>query len=97
MSETKKVFIAGAGGIGKAVALMLADYYKEEIEIVIGDVRVEACQNALKYISLGVGTNYNPVKIITMPAQGITAELEKILNNGHILLDCLPSRARGAR
>lgn len=90
MSETKKVFIAGAGGIGKAVALMLADYYKEEIEIVIGDVKMEACQNALKYVSLGVGTNYNPVKIITMPAQGITAELEKILNNGHILLDCLP-------
>ena len=53
MSETKKVFIAGAGGIGRAVALMLADYYKEEIEIVIGDVRGEACQNALKYISSG--------------------------------------------
>ena len=90
MSETKKVFVAGAGGIGRAVALMLAEYYKAEIEIVLGDVKADACHQALKYISAGLADGYNPVKIITIPAQGISEEWEIILNRSHIILDCLP-------
>ena len=53
--RSKNIFIAGAGGIGRAVALMLTDHYQDELGITIGDVNFEAAEHALDGVALFLG------------------------------------------
>ncbi|MEP7266360.1 MAG: saccharopine dehydrogenase C-terminal domain-containing protein [Saprospiraceae bacterium] len=90
MNQKKSVFIAGAGGIGRAVALMLSDFYKDEIEIYIGDINGKACVQALNFVHAGLGNEHCPVKIIEMAAEHQSGEVESALKKCQIILDCLP-------
>ncbi len=84
-----KIFIAGSGGIGRAVALMLSDYYKDQITVYIGDSNAKACENALKWILSGL--DFKPmISLVKMPGQGASEEMTTILKSCHIMLDCLP-------
>lgn len=86
----KSVFIAGAGGIGRAVALMLADHYQDDITITLGDINMDACKSALRFIANGLGLKYNPVEILKISSEGITDEIRSHLSKAQIILDCLP-------
>lgn len=89
MTRPKNIFIAGAGGIGRAVALMLADHYKEELRITIGDINLGAADHALRWIHMA--TEYaEGVEVTQMPAQGSTPEMDSILSSCQVVLDCLP-------
>ncbi len=47
---TKKIFIAGSGGIGEAVALLLREWSKFETEIFLGDISEENLQKVKEFI-----------------------------------------------
>ncbi|MEP7322744.1 MAG: saccharopine dehydrogenase C-terminal domain-containing protein [Saprospiraceae bacterium] len=90
MTRSKNIFIAGAGGIGRAVALMLTDHYQDELGITIGDVNFEAAEQALKWIRSGSDGAGDRVQIIPMTKKGSSEELDAILRSCDIILDCLP-------
>ena len=48
---TKKIFIAGAGGIGEAAALLLREWTEFEIEIYLGDISGESLQRAQSFVT----------------------------------------------
>ena len=39
-----KIFIAGAGGIGRAAALLILDAQGWDCEVIIGDVSADQCE-----------------------------------------------------
>lgn len=85
------VVVAGAGGIGRAVALLLAEWAAFDVEIWIGDARPEAAREAASWLT----QNPNPSRPVTvhpfhLPAEGINDEFRAALSAGEILLDCLP-------
>ena len=47
---TKKIFIAGAGGIGEAAALLMREWAEFETEIFIGDISEENLHKAKNFV-----------------------------------------------
>ena len=47
---TKKIFIAGAGGIGEAAALLLREWSEFETEIYLGDVSPDNLEKAVNFV-----------------------------------------------
>lgn len=84
-----KIFIAGAGGIGKAVGLILmnADFFKTEI--VLGDISEEALEETKRFISEGIGSDYG-ISTFLMSKSDHDENLPGILASCNIILDCLP-------
>ena len=89
MKETSQIVIAGAGGIGRAVALMLADHYGDALRIYIGDQNPKACESAIQWIRSGK-VNPEHIRTFNMPAAGSHEEMDSILKSSRIVLDCLP-------
>ena len=56
---TKKIFIAGSGGIGEAVALFLREWSKFETEIYLGDISEENLQKAKDFVIAKFAENSN--------------------------------------
>jgi saccharopine dehydrogenase-like NADP-dependent oxidoreductase len=83
------VVVAGAGGIGRAVALLLSEWATFEVELWIGDARAEAAQDAAAWLALGAG---KPLRVhpFHLPAEGVNDAFRAALEAGDILLDCLP-------
>ena len=54
MVGSHKVIIAGAGGIGKAVGLLLAEVPDMAADIFIGDINYEAAISVSKWLLEGV-------------------------------------------
>lgn len=83
------VVVAGAGGIGRAVSLLLAEWAAFDVEIWIGDARAEAAQEAAAWLAQNPS---RPVSVhpFHLPAEGVNDELRAALAAGEILLDCLP-------
>lgn len=84
-----KILIAGAGGIGKATGLILAEKSDFDCEIYIGD-RYEASSLASKKFIDEGAANGCKVEAFTIPESGLSDEFEKVLNDCDIILDCLP-------
>ncbi|MFK8007780.1 MAG: saccharopine dehydrogenase family protein [Saprospiraceae bacterium] len=84
-----KIVIAGAGGIGRAVGLILAENKSFETKIFIGDLYLKVAKDAAKWIEEGLGES-DDVTPFDMPAEGVSDEMIEILKTSDILLDCLP-------
>ncbi len=89
MSASHKIVIAGAGGIGSAVGLLLAEWSDLPLEIAIGDVEAERSAAAAEWIREGQSGSV-PVHSFAMPAAGSDETLERVLAGADVLLDCLP-------
>lgn len=85
-----KIFIAGAGGIGQAAALILSEYKNIlESTIYLGDISDSALQASKNFVIEGCS---HPAKVATvlMPMSGSNDELDNTLQACDVLLDCLP-------
>jgi len=84
-----KIVIVGAGGIGRAVGLILAENKSFETKIFIGDLYMKVAREAANWIEDGIETQ-GVVTPFDMPAEGVNDEMTEILKTSDILLDCLP-------
>jgi saccharopine dehydrogenase-like NADP-dependent oxidoreductase len=84
-----KIFIAGSGGIGKAVGLILmnADFF--DTEIVLGDISPTALDEAKRFITQGVGSDKGITTLLMRNEEDQIVNYS-ILSECNILLDCLP-------
>ena len=84
-----KIFIAGAGGIGRAAALMILDAQNWDCEVVIGDIDQHQLEEAASWIQLGIGRKAK-LSTFLMPKEENPEAYAPVLNDTHVLLDCLP-------
>ncbi|HMW39925.1 MAG: saccharopine dehydrogenase NADP-binding domain-containing protein [Saprospiraceae bacterium] len=89
MLDRSKVIIAGAGGIGRAVGLILADSPGIDAEIYIGDMDKSVAQNIAQWIREGSST-VCPVEGFEIDRSTLSNEMDYVFHSGDILLDCLP-------
>ncbi len=87
--ETKKFIIAGAGGIGRAVGLILADKPGFDSEIFIGDISKSLALEVSQWITEGSSSVCNIEAFEINPKQ-LTNEMDYVFKSGDIILDCLP-------
>jgi len=89
MSTKHQVVIAGAGGMGSATGLLLRELGDFEVDLFVGDASRERANAAAAWIREG-STKAGEVHAFHLPAAGTSAELDGVLAQGDILLDCLP-------
>ena len=89
MNKHFNVIIAGAGGIAEAAGLILAEWSKVTPTLFIGNRRLSKAQRVAKWIEDG-NTKDCQAKGFHLPEEGFPDEMKNILENGDILLDCLP-------
>ncbi|WP_111709961.1 saccharopine dehydrogenase family protein [Lutibacter citreus] len=89
MRKHYNIVIAGAGGIAKAVGLLLVEWSEVTPTLYIGNRTLSKALKVAKWIK--EGTN-KPcfIKGFHLPEEGITNEMEEIMQQSDILLDCLP-------
>ncbi|PRZ22026.1 saccharopine dehydrogenase family protein [Flavobacterium granuli] len=89
MKKHYNIIIAGAGGIAEAVALLLNEWSELTPTIFIGDRSLPKAQNVAQWIQEG-STKPSNIKAYHLPENGISDEMKAILQQGDIILDCLP-------
>ncbi len=84
------IFIAGAGGIGQAAALILSEY-KDILEstIYLGDISDTALFNSKQFVLEGCSHEAR-VHTVLMPISGSNDDLNDVLVKCDVILDCLP-------
>lgn len=87
--EKHSIFVAGAGGIGKAVALLLREMADFEVDIYLGDVKLEAAQDTCDWLTKG-SSRGGIVEAIPMPESETDDALNSALEKCEVILDCLP-------
>jgi hypothetical protein len=87
----KRVLIAGAGGMGSAVGLLLRELGTFEVDLLVGDSDERRAQTAAAWIREG-STRPGKVQPFHLPAALVSPELEQALAASDLLLDCLPGR-----
>lgn len=90
MAQRPTIFIAGSGGIGRALALLLRNEKSMAAEVVLGDLSQVAADEAAAFASVEVPTDAPAARGMTMPAEGSSAELDAVLEKADAILDCLP-------
>lgn len=90
MKNEKRIAILGAGGIGRAVALILAEWGDEAYDLFIGDAYPETAKAAEVWIKEGMVESESTVTSFVMPKEGSSEELENVLRQCQVVLDCLP-------
>lgn len=91
MSRKHQVVIAGAGGMGSAVGLLLRELGDFEVDLFVGDANAERAKTAAAWIREG-SERPGDVHSFHLPAEGTNTELDEALTQAHILLDCLPGK-----
>ncbi len=85
---TKKIFIAGSGGIGEAAALILREWSEFETEIYLGDVSEDLLQKARHFV---VRDSLKTSKIETVLMTGEANDaMKSAFEKCDVLLDCSP-------
>ncbi len=84
-----KIFIAGAGGIGRAAALLILYAQDWDCLVVLGDVSQHQLDDARQWIEKGIGKNQN-LETFLMPSNGDPDAFRTVLEDAHVMLDCLP-------
>ena len=79
-----KVFIAGSGGIGTAVAILLRHIWEESVDIIFGDRLLSIAQQACQHVE-----DIGPAEG-TLNAVEMAGDWETKVSHCDILLDCLP-------
>ena len=87
--SNKKIIIAGAGGIGRAVGLILKEMSDQTYDLYLGDISEEQANSAVKFIKES-STKAGEVHALIMPMEGLNDGLSKALEAADIVLDCLP-------
>ncbi|MEO0662790.1 MAG: saccharopine dehydrogenase C-terminal domain-containing protein, partial [Planctomycetota bacterium] len=90
MAQRPTIFIAGSGGIGRALALLLRNEPSTAAEVVLGDLSLDAAGSATEYANVDVPTDAPPARGIAMPAEGTSDELLEVLAAADAIVDCLP-------
>lgn len=86
---TKKIFVAGSGGIGEAAALLLREWAEFEVEIILGDVSAENLRRAKDFVTHG-SERTSKVETVLMAADGISDQMKTAFESCDALLDCSP-------
>lgn len=86
---TKKIFIAGSGGIGEAAALLLREWADFETEIFLGDISESSLQNAKDFV-LQNSQKGSKVATVLMTTAGENDAMKAAFADCDILLDCAP-------
>ena len=84
-----KVLITGAGGIGRAVALILATNPAMDAKIFLGDANESQLEQAEQWIREGASNKIDLV-MVKMTRGETSEEMQHALEQADILLDCLP-------
>ncbi|MBK8955174.1 MAG: saccharopine dehydrogenase NADP-binding domain-containing protein [Saprospiraceae bacterium] len=84
-----KVIIAGAGGIGKAAGLILAEQPDFDCEIFLGDLYPEVAEEAADWIRKGASSLIQ-IENFQIDPSTTSDHMDYVLKSGDILLDCLP-------
>ena len=82
-----KIFIAGAGGIGRAAALLILDAQGWDCEVIIGDVSADQLAEANEWIQLGIGKKAR-LGTFLMPADGNADNFASVLSDARIIDVC---------
>ncbi|MGH0053249.1 MAG: saccharopine dehydrogenase family protein, partial [Sphaerochaetaceae bacterium] len=82
-----KIIIVGAGGIGRACGLMLLEHLGKDIELIIADISVTQCEEAVAWIDSGLNQT-NTIRTIPLADQN----LSEWNPEGHVILDCTPGK-----
>jgi saccharopine dehydrogenase-like NADP-dependent oxidoreductase len=91
MSKKHQVVIAGAGGMGSAVGLLLRELGDFEVDLFLGDADGERAGAAAAWIREG-SLKPGEVHPFHLPLEGTSPELDEALAKADILLDCLPGK-----
>src|SRR5215203_1124194 len=86
---TKKIFIAGAGGIGEAAALLLREWSPFGTEIYLGDVSEESLHRAKSFVLQNSGKT-SKVETVLMEKEGVSDAMRAAFEHSDVLLDCSP-------
>lgn len=86
---TKKIFIAGSGGIGEAAALLLREWSEFETEIFLGDISETNLVKAKDFVMENSAQN-SKVEIVLMAKDGINETMKTAFEDCDVLLDCSP-------
>jgi saccharopine dehydrogenase-like NADP-dependent oxidoreductase len=86
---TKKIFIAGAGGIGEAAALLLREWCNFETEIYLGDVSEENLSKAKNFVRQN-SDKTSKVEAVLMSKDGANEAMKAAFEKSDVLLDCSP-------
>src|SRR5688572_3056456 len=86
---TKKIFIAGSGGIGEAAALLLREWSKFETEIFLGDISENNLIKAKDFVVRNSQKTSN-VETVLMTADGASDAMKSAFETCDVLLDCSP-------
>ena len=82
------IIIAGSGGIGRAVGLILAAEKTFDCHIYFGDRNMDAANSSVEFVHQGCGQD-NICTAFHMGAE-VSAQMTEILQKADIILDCLP-------
>ena len=84
------IFIAGAGGIGQAVALILSEFNEiMDTTIYLGDISDNALFNSKQFVIEGCTHDIN-IQTVLMPTSGSNEAMDEALSHCDVILDCLP-------
>ncbi len=86
---TKKIFIAGSGGIGEAAALLLREWSEFEIQIYLGDISPENLAKAKDFV-IQNSPRTSPFETILMVKEGTNEAMNRAFGSCDVLLDCSP-------
>jgi len=90
MKKKPTVIIAGAGGIAEALALILAEWAPNPLKIRMGNRTLAKAEKVVKWVEDGT-TLKTDIKAFHLPEEApYSTEMNEILAEGNILLDCLP-------
>jgi saccharopine dehydrogenase-like NADP-dependent oxidoreductase len=84
-----KVFIAGAGGIGRAAALFILYAQDWDCLVVMGDRSQAQLDEAVNWVELGIG-KHALLETFLMPEDGNPEAFGSVLEDAHVMLDCTP-------
>jgi saccharopine dehydrogenase-like NADP-dependent oxidoreductase len=88
----KKIIIAGAGGIGRSVALILAEWSKEPYSIYVGDGIEETVKEVVSWLKENITNSKVVVDGFVLPFEGESNEMIETFQLGDVILDCLPGK-----
>jgi saccharopine dehydrogenase-like NADP-dependent oxidoreductase len=86
---TKKIFVAGSGGIGEAVALLMREWSETDPEIILGDVNEDNLRKAKDFVTQG-SEKTSKIETVLMANEGINDWMKAAFDGCDVLLDCSP-------
>ena len=89
MRRRANIIIAGAGGIAEAAGLLLMEWSIVTPKLYIGNRTLSNARKTANWIEDGANRPC-AVEAFHLPEDGVTQEMKAILQEGDVILDCLP-------